>query len=126
MRPNLQTRPPPQSSVSPVDSLTTAKNSVAATQTVAQNLLNISGATNSCGIGTATVVKTTAGRIARLSVIMAGSSPGVMYDANVTNDTSKPLAALPNTVGVTEINLPFNFGLMIIPGTGQVVTVSYS
>ena len=109
------------------DLLTAAKNIVTALnnatqqgQLLAGNLL-AAGATNSVKFQSAGGQ----GRVARLSVLVAGSAAGVIYDS-ASGTTGAPLCAIPMTVGVYDINLPFNFGLYVAPGTGQTATVSYS
>lgn len=108
------------------DILTAAKNIVTGLSTLAQNYLNVQGVSNACGLTAATVVKAAAGRLARVSVIVAGSATGTVYDGATTSATTKPLYVIPMTVGVVEVNLPASFGVLVVPGTGQTVTVSYS
>lgn len=118
--------PQPKSTASLSDIMSAVKNIVTALATEAQNFLNVHGAVNAAGITEPTVVKISAGRIARLSVIVAGSAPGTIYDGNSLTAMSKPLAVIANTVDVVDINFPFSFGLLVVPGTGQTVSVSYS
>lgn len=78
-------------------------------------------------ITTNTVVKTTSGRVAKISVLVAGSAAGGVYDsktvagAAVTNQ----LAVIPNTVGVYNIDMPVSNGIVVEPGTGNTVTISF-
>lgn len=113
-------------SASTSDVLSAIKNIVTALATASQNYLNVQGLANAANITTDTIVKATAGRIAEVSVLVAGSDPGTIYDASMTTSTTKPLYVIPNTVGVFIVNLPTSFGLFVSPGTGQAVTVSYS
>lgn len=115
-----------KSTASLSDILTAVKNIVTALATEAQNYLNVHGAVNAANISVPTVVKPIAGRIARLSVINAGSATGLIYDGNSLTATTRPLAVIPSAVEIIEINFPFSFGLLIVPGTGQTVSVSYS
>lgn len=108
------------------DLLTTAQNIVVAINALAQNYLNVQGVLNFAGLTAPTVVKATGGRIARVSVIVAGSAPGMIYDGATVAATTKPLDVIPNTVGVYEVNLPTSFGLLVVPGSGQTVSGSYS
>ena len=107
------------------DILTAAKNIVTAVNGAAQNYLNVQGAQSLANITTATVVKASAGRVAVVSVITAGVA-GAIYDANSTAVTTNKLWTIPATVGLTTINLPTNFGIVVAPGAGQVVVISYS
>jgi hypothetical protein len=108
------------------DVLTVAKNIVQAISALAQGYLNVQGAQNFAGLAAATVVKSSAGRIANISVIVAGSATGAVYDSAATGNTAKPLFIIPMTVGVTVVNLPASFGITIVPGTGQTVSGSFS
>lgn len=82
---------------------------------------------NGFNISSPTVVKLGASRIVRVSVLSAGSSVGGVYDqATVTGYTvATQVAVIPNVVGITFIDWPCTNGILIIPGTGQVVAVSH-
>lgn len=108
------------------DLLTTAQNIVKAINALAQNYLNVQGVLNFAGLTAPTVVKATGGRVARISVIVAGSATGLVYDGATLTATSKPLWVIPTTVDVFEVNIPTSFGLLVIPGSGQSVSGSYS
>jgi hypothetical protein len=113
-------------SVSLSDILTAAKNIVTALNNQAQTTLSINGLQTISSIVSTTVVKTSGGRVATVSVIVAGSAAGKIYDANNTVTTSSQVFAIPNTVGVTFVNMPTTNGIVVVPGTGQTVSVSYS
>lgn len=108
------------------DIFTTAKNIVVAINALASNYLSVQGSQNFAGLTAPTVVSTSGGRVARISVTVAGSAPGLVYDGASLTALSKPLAVIADTVGVYEVNLPTNFGLVVIPGSGQTVAGSYS
>jgi hypothetical protein len=74
-----------------------------------------------------TVVKGGPGRLARISVLVAGTTPGVAYDAtSVTGNTAADqVASIPNTVGVYDIDWPCLQGIVVAPGTGQTIAVAY-
>jgi hypothetical protein len=108
------------------DLLTTAKNIASAINGVAQTYVAVQGAQIRHNMTAATVVSTTQGRLAMVSVTTAGSAVGVIYDANATGITTRPIYTIPNTVGVVFVNLPVVYGVVVAPGTGQAVTVSYS
>lgn len=123
--------PPPSNQVggaSISDVLTAIKNLVIAVSTVGQNYLNVQGIANLTAITEPSVVKSQAGRICEISVIVAGSATGFIYDATSLSDTTKPLYVIPMAVGTEPyvVNLPASFGIVVVPGTGQTVTVSYS
>jgi hypothetical protein len=108
------------------DILTTLKNLVTGLANLTQNYLNVQGVLNFAGLTAPTVVKATGGRVARISVIVAGSATGLVYDGATLTATSKPLWVIPTTVDVFEVNIPTSFGLLVVPGSGQTVSGSYS
>lgn len=119
--------PPQQTSgASLSDLLSAAKNIVTAIATLTQTYLNVNGTLNAPGLTAANVVKNSAGRLAVVSVVVAGSAPGHAYDGAVLGATTKPLGVIPNTVGIYTVNIPFTLGLLVVPGSGQTVTVGYS
>lgn len=122
----MNTTPQQTGGASLSDLLTVAKNIVQAVNSLAQTYLNVQGAQNFAGLTAATVVKSSAGRIANISVIVAGSAAGAVYDSAATGSTSKPLFVIPMTVGVYVVNLPASFGIVISPGTGQSISGSFS
>ena len=66
-------------------------------------------------------------RLARISVVVAGATVGAAYDAATVAGATAPnqIAAIPNVVGSYLIDMPCTAGILIVPGTGQVVAVSY-
>lgn len=117
----------PAGGASTADILTTLKNVVLALNNAAQTYLNVNGLTNypeiSTDLGPYVLVKSSAGRVATMSVLSAGSTPGAIYDG-LTG--TKPLCIIPNVVGLYVVNMPANYGILVAPGTSQVLTVSYS
>ena len=107
------------------DILTAIKNIVTALNTANQTSINIVGSQNLAGISTPTLVKTGPGRVVRASVVVAGSTDGVVIDGNSLGATTV-MALIPMAIGIYEINLPLQYGLVVGPGTGMNLTVSYS
>ena len=116
----------PQNGASTSDLLTALKNVVLALNGATQAYIAVNGTSSKQNITVPTVVKTSGGRIASISVIVGGSAPGTIYDSNSLNITNQPLCVIPNSVGVTFVNLPADTGILVSPGTGQAVTVSWS
>jgi hypothetical protein len=108
------------------DLLTTAKNIASAINGVAQTYVFVQGSQVRQNITAATVVRAGQGRLATVSVTTAGSAVGTIYDSASTSITTRPIYTIPNTVGVVSVNLPVVYGVVVTPGTGQAVTVSYS
>ena len=82
---------------------------------------------NTYNITSATVVKAAAGQVYKVSVIIAGSTPGTLNDTTTTGGAtaSNEIAVIPNTVGVYDVNWPANTGIVVVPGTGQTVSISW-
>jgi len=80
-------------------------------------------------ITTQTVIKATAGRLVGIVVNTAGSTAGTANDSATTGGVaaSNLIANIPNTVNtVIYIDFPFINGLVITPGTGQVLSISFT
>ena len=79
-------------------------------------------------ITAATVVKASPGYAAAVSVIVAGSAAGAVYDSAATtgNSAANQIAVIPNTVGVITLRWPTDYGFTVVPGTGQTLAVSYA
>jgi hypothetical protein len=110
------------------DILTAAKNIVTAINGAAQTFLNVNGTSAQDGITSATLVKTGSGRIATVSVVVPGSANGAIYDtaAAASVAASNQIGVIPAMIGPYVFNIPFSSGLVVTPGTGQTITVSYS
>jgi hypothetical protein len=108
------------------DFLTTLKNVATAVNSLANTWLLVNGKTNSTEISSSTSVTSGVSRVATVSVIVAGSTTGSIYDATTAASGSR-VFTIPNTVGVTVLNMPMKSGAFtVVPGTGQIVTISYS
>jgi hypothetical protein len=108
------------------DMLTTVKNLVQAVNALAQNYLNVEGVSNSGPITAPTVVKSSGGRVARVSVTTVGSTTGMIYDGASLQATGKPLFVIPEAIGLSVVMMPCSYGVLVVPGTGMVVSVSWS
>jgi len=106
--------------------LTAAQNLVQAVNTAAQILLQINGTKSSTAISTPTYVESGPGRICRVSITSAGTSSGYLYDAQSANDLTRPLWLIPMTPGLIQVNIVTTYGILVVPGAGQVVSVGYS
>ena len=78
-------------------------------------------------ISAATVVKAAPGFVATISVLDPGSSDGGLYDASEASPlTGKGISVIPQVAGIYTINFPVSNGIVVVPGTGQVVSISFS
>lgn len=86
------------------------------------------GTTSVLNITAATVVKSVGGRVAKVSVLVAGSGVGAIHNCATTDAvaTANKLAVVTDTVGVYDIDMPCSTGITVVPGTGQTLAVSYS
>ena len=108
------------------DILTSAQNLVQAVNGVANQYLVVQGAQGLTSLSVTTLLRVGAGRVGTVIVTTAGSAVGALYDTNAASSTANKFYVIPNTVGVYVINFPVSNGLVATPGTGQVISVSYS
>ena len=85
------------------------------------------GNATALGITAATVVKAAPGVVVTVSVIVAGSAAGAIYDATSTsgNSATNQVAPILATAGTYAVKMPCTTGIVVIPGTGQTVAISY-
>lgn len=116
------------------DILTAAKNIAAALNTCATAINEgaaataLAGSKSKINITTDTVVQAGKGRIAKVIVVVGGTTLGSIHDAKTVAaaGTNNRLLPVPNTVGQFSVDFPVNDGIVIKPGTGQTVAISYS
>jgi hypothetical protein len=78
-------------------------------------------------ITTATLIKGAPGRIFRVNVQVAGSTTGTVNDCLTTGAAAiaNQVAVIPETVGPLVLEWPCATGIVVVPGTGQTLSVSY-
>lgn len=111
------------------DVLTTQKNGVVGINGVSDTMYNLEGYRNSREVAGASVILQTGDSwVARISVIVAGSTTGMVYDSPsvALAGTGNRLFVIDNQVGVQTVMLPANQGIVVEPGTGMVLCVSFS
>lgn len=86
------------------------------------------GKSSSLDITIATVVKNAPGRIAKVSVLVAGSGTGSINDTTNTGSvsTANEVYVIPTTQGIFTLDWPCLAGICVTPGSGQTVSVSYA
>lgn len=92
------------------------------------SLVAVDGRNSALNISTATVVKASSGRLVRINVVTAGTTAGTANDTTTTGGAaaSNEIFSIPNTIGVYFLDWPITNGIVIVPGTGQVIAVSYN
>lgn len=110
------------------DILTTQKNGVIAINNIFQALSSLNPTVTSATVTSSTLIIAGSGRLLSFSVVVAGSANGLIYNAGTpTGGTAaNALVATPTTIGVYAANMVFTNGLVIAPGTGQSINVTYS
>ena len=106
--------------------VTNIQNLANAVFTASTNYSNVNGLQDFFNITAATVIRTGQGRICRVSVVVAGSAAGTVYDANLSTDLTRPIYKIANTLGIVDVSLPVQYGVMIVPGSGMTVAGSFS
>lgn len=94
---------------------------------MAQTTYIARGTDAALNITSATVIKSIAGRSVRLSVLVGGSAAGGVYDTTTTAgaSSSNQVFVIPTTVGTYDIDFPHLNGIVVTPGTGQTVALTY-
>jgi hypothetical protein len=107
---------------------TIQKNGVIGVNDITNRLRFNAGTNTSVTITTSTLIVTGSGRLVNVSVVAAGTTPGVIYNFNSTASVpvSSAMAAAPNTLGVYPLGQVFTSGLVVVPGTGQSLNITYS
>lgn len=74
-----------------------------------------------------TVVKATPGKVITANVVVAGSTVGTINDCATTGAAAaaNEIAALPDTVGPIHLDFPCLVGIVVVPGTGQTIAISF-
>lgn len=110
------------------DILTTQKNGVIGLNNLNQTYAYLGGKVTSSTVTSQTIIVTGSGRLVNISVIAAGTTLGQVNNAQTIPllSASNAIVAIPNTVGVYQCGCAFTNGLIVTPGTGQSVNVTYS
>jgi hypothetical protein len=110
------------------DILTTQKNGVVAINLYSNTLLRGQGTTTSSTVTGATLIVSGRGYIVNYSVVVAGSAAGSIYNAASTSSTAaaNKLCTTQTTANIYPVGQVFSNGLVVEPGTGQSINVTYS
>jgi hypothetical protein len=109
------------------DILTTQKNGVVALSNTGLALTRAQGNATSQTVTADTLVIGKAGYLVNVCVVVAGSAAGSIYNASSVAGAAagNKLFSIPATAGVYPLGQVFNAGLVISPGTGQSINVTY-
>lgn len=119
------------------DILTTQKNGVVAINGLTQAITRYLGNRTSQAVTTSTLIFAGTGRLVSYSIIVAGTTDGLIYNsASVAGIAAADLlTAVPAPggsgnapflgLGVIPVGMFFTKGLVVVPGTGQTVAVTY-
>lgn len=110
------------------DILTAQKNGVVAINNLSQGTLRGLGTQTSATITTATVIYVGKGYLVNFAVVVAGATVGTISNTGTVSTVAaaNALCAIPNTVGIVNVGQVFSAGLVVTPGSGQSVNVTYS
>ena len=110
------------------DLLTTQKNGVVAINGLAQATARTLGTQTSLTVTAATLIYVGKGYLVNFSVVVAGSTAGTINNTGAVASVAaaNALCAIPATVGVVKLGQVFSAGLVVTPGTGQSVNVTFS
>lgn len=83
--------------------------------------------TSRLNITTGTVVKAATGRVGKLSVLVAGAV-GTLNDCATVGAAAagNEVFVIPAAAGVYDLDWPMLFGIVVVPGAAQVVSISYA
>lgn len=88
----------------------------------------LAGKNTSSTVTSSTLVVAGSGRLVGVSIIVAGTTSGLIHNSATTGgaSASNALVATPVTIGFYAVGQRFTNGLVIVPGTGQSINVTYS
>ena len=94
------------------------------------SLVTGQGSSSVLNITAATVVKATPGRLVAISVLVAGTTVGSVNDAATvaTAAAANQIGVVPEAVTTSPLifDWPCATGIVVTPGTGQTLAVSYA
>lgn len=108
--------------------LSSILNAVRAINGVGQASVFLAGNQTSASYATSVILSTQAGWIANVQVLAAGSAPGFIYNCSTFTAVadSNKLMPIQASLGMQHGFVNFNTGMVLVPGPGQLVNVTYS
>lgn len=85
------------------------------------------GTTSKLNLSASTVVKATRGTVYSVNVTTAGSTTGSIHDCTTVGAVSAAnlISVIPVGVGPNYVPFPALAGIVFVPGTGMVASISY-
>jgi hypothetical protein len=79
-------------------------------------------------VTTATVIKSGQGICVSVSVTVPGTAAGAVYDNSATtgNSAANQFGTIPDAVGTYDFDWPCGTGIVVAPGSGQTLAVSFT
>ena len=112
------------------DVVTTQKNGVIAINAISRLNAYLSGQITSSVITSQSLVIAGSGRLVSYSIVVKGTTAATMYNASSVSAIADSNVLLVTTdtqeVGVYQAGLNFSSGLVVEPGDGQSINVTYS
>lgn len=110
------------------DVVTVQKNGVIGVNGLNQALRRAQGSNTSSTVTAQTLVISGKGFLVNFSVVVAGTTAGTINNAATTAlaSAANALCSTPTTIGVYPCGIVFTNGLVITPGTGQSINITYS
>jgi len=92
------------------------------------NVLETAAKSTHLNITAATVVKATPGTAVIVNVLVVGTGTGTINDCATTGAvaTANEVFVIPEAVGSYPVHFPCAVGIVVTPGTGQTLAVSYN
>lgn len=110
------------------DILSAIKNITQAINNLGQTLLKYQGNLTSATLsGSAVLVVAGAGRLVSASVTVGGSANGTINNSATVGGAGagNVLASIPDVIGIYPLGQQFTYGLVVTPGSGQSLNVTY-
>ncbi len=111
------------------DILTAHKNFAIALAKQAEISSALAGNSVAYALSVPTVI-TPAQRLVSITLITVGSANGMIYDTNILGKTTAPIGIIPSGASAPTapiaFGIPISYGIYIVPGTGQQISVNYS
>jgi len=110
------------------DLLSALKNVVVALNNANQFYKQGYAQVSALGLSATTLLAARGGRLYSINVTTAGSTPGAVYDSSTIAGVSASnlIANIPATAATISLNWPFVNGLVYVPGSSQVASISYT